>query len=277
MTRDISEFSGTPWRDIADQIPQRARAVPTMLKAEEQALYFWIARDWAKGAGAIVDLGCFAGGSTARLAAGAEAAGYAAEIHAYDRFSANEKTKENTLYPQGVAPFEGEDIRPLAERLLAPWADMIALYPGDLLQSRWHGGPIEVLAVDAAKSARAADRIADRFFPALIPAGSLIVQQDFLHRRQPWLIAQMHLLAGAAVPVAFCAHDCVAFLVTEQIDRDRLAAARVEHLDDDALIGILTDAAESPALAPVADRIAGAIHAVRANPGERRAWAFGRA
>ncbi|MCB2131987.1 MAG: hypothetical protein KDD96_06205, partial [Rhodobacteraceae bacterium] len=87
MTRDISEFSGTPWRDIADQIPQRARAVPTMLKAEEQALYFWIARDWAKGAGAIVDLGCFAGGSTARLAAGAEAAGYAAEIHAYDRFS----------------------------------------------------------------------------------------------------------------------------------------------------------------------------------------------
>ncbi len=270
MTRDISEFSGTPWRDIADQIPQRARAVPTMLKAEEQALYFWIARDWAKGAGAIVDLGCFAGGSTARLAAGAEAAGYAAEIHAYDRFSANEKTKENTLYPQGVAPFEGEDIRPLAERLLAPWADMIALYPGDLLQAAGTAAD-RVLAVDAAKSARAADRI------ALIPAGALIVQQDFLHRRQPWLIAQMHLLAGAAVPVAFCAHDCVAFLVTEQIDRDRLAAARVEHLDDDALIGILTEAAESPALAPVADRIAGAIHAVRANPGERRAWAFGRA
>ena len=276
MTRDPAEFSGAPWTQLCDHLPERARKVPTMLRAEEQALYYWLGRDWARGRGAAVDLGAFVGGSTARIAEGLRDAGRDTAVHAYDRFTANERVKERTLYPQGIAAFDGEEVEALARDLLAPWSDAVALHPGDITEARWTGGPIEILAVDAAKTARSADRIAEAFFPALIPGGSVIVQQDFLHWRQPWLIAQMHLLGAAALPVAFCARDCAVFLVTERIGPATLEAARTDHLTDAELIEVLEAAAASPALSQVARRIAVAAGAVRANPGERRAWAFTR-
>ncbi|MCV2870589.1 class I SAM-dependent methyltransferase [Defluviimonas sp. WL0002] len=274
MKRDPAEFTGAPWRGLENQIPPRARTVPTMLRDEEQALYYWLGRDWAKGKGAVVDLGCFVGGSTARFAAGITEAQRNTQVHAFDRFTANEQTKERTLYPQGIRAFEGTDVLDLAQSLLTPWVENVTLHPGDILRARWNADPIEVLAVDAAKTARSADRIAAEFFPALIPGASVIVQQDLLHWKQPWLIAQMHALADAATPVAFCARDCAVFLVTGKIGPQQVEAAQTALLDDRELVEVLESAAASAAFAPVARRIGKAIDAVKANPGERRAWAL---
>lgn len=69
-----------------------------MLCREEQRLYHWIIAYCATGAGAVVELGCFSGGSTARLAGGT-----------------------------------GGDILPLASKLLQPWFDHIELHPGPLV------------------------------------------------------------------------------------------------------------------------------------------------
>src|SRR5437588_9905890 len=57
-----------PWRDI--ELPAGAVGIPTMLSKSERGLLYTLARDYAAGDAAIVDAGCFLGGSTAALLSG---------------------------------------------------------------------------------------------------------------------------------------------------------------------------------------------------------------
>ncbi|HGG05640.1 MAG TPA: hypothetical protein ENK28_09300, partial [Aliiroseovarius sp.] len=196
------ELPVNPWQTVDPKALDATRPVPTMLSPEEQLLYYWIASEWAKGSGAIVELGCFVGGSTARLAEGHRVAGLKSEIHAFDRFLASETAKKNHFYSAGIAAFEGEDILPLAKSLLKPWADRITLHPGMIEDQDWTGGDIEVLVMDASKSTKASDHMAAKFFPHLIPGQSLVVQQDYLHWKQPWIAVQMERMANWFTPVA---------------------------------------------------------------------------
>lgn len=266
-------FSDAPWNDASIRREEARLTVPTMLAAEERRFYYWAARDWARGDGALVDLGAFAGGSTARLAAGAAAAGHGATIHAYDRFTAKEQTKQNVLYAAGVPPFQGRDILPLAKDFLAPWAAQTRFHVGHIPDLGWPGGRIEILAVDAAKIATTTDLIAAQFLPALIPGRSLVIQQDFLHWSQPWLAAQMWRLREYLRPVACARNDTVVFLCTRAITENALNAARIAEASDDALIADIRAMRdilpEAWALNP---RLRRMIAGLRANPGERIAW-----
>lgn len=239
---------------------------------EESQLYYWLARDWAQGAGAIVDLGAFAGGSTARLAAGQQAAGGTAPIHAYDHFTADTPVKERILYPGGIAPFEGRDIFLLAHRLLTPFKPQITLHPGEFLEQRWQGGPIELLCVDIAKTAESADHVAAQMFPHLIPGRSVVVQQDFLHSVQPWLPAQMALLHRYFTPLTRAARHCVAFLCTAVPPPEVLERARTAPLDDRQLTRLVRRAALR--YQPLAGRywFASMVRRIDANPEVRVAW-----
>ncbi|MEX5730265.1 hypothetical protein Ga0609869_003618 [Rhodovulum iodosum] len=267
-------FAKAPWNGVSDDDLAPAAHVPTMISPDERRLYFWLAAHWATGAGALVDLGCFAGGSTARLAAGQHAAGRAAPIHAYDRFTADEKVKRRVLYSGGVAPFDGNDILPLARRLLAPWQGCISFHPGEIEDNGWPGGPIEILALDACKSTAATDAIAGAFFPHLVAGRSVVVHQDFLHWSQPWLPAQMELLAEYFTPLAHCPPSSLVYLCTAAPDAAALAAARTDTLSDDALVGLVDGArTRLSGIAPKAP-FARMEAGLAANPGERIAWRF---
>ncbi|WP_146136737.1 class I SAM-dependent methyltransferase [Aliiruegeria haliotis] len=263
-----------PWRRLMDRSLGRARSVPTMLSLEEQKLYHWLTAFWADGAGAIVDLGCFAGGSTARLAEGHRIAGLVSAIHAYDRFTADEDVKQSILYKQGLSPFEGNDILPLARDLLAPWGDAIHFHRGEIDQMSWEGGPIEILVMDASKAAETMDRMAEAFFPYLVPGRSLIVQQDFLHWSQPWVPVQMERMPVHFTPLAYAPRDTVVFLCTEAPDREALATARTAHLSDSELVAHLEVAARSFSDWGLEQRLRDMIDGLRANPGKRRAYQF---
>ncbi|MGC9420481.1 MAG: hypothetical protein ACP5EN_16070 [Rhodovulum sp.] len=269
-----ARFAETPWADLPLSETGPARTVPTMLSAAEQRLYFWLARDWARGAGDIVDLGCCAGGSTARLAEGRRQAGHAPHVHAYDRFTASEQLKERLLYPAGVAPFPGRDILPLARRFLAPWDGLVRLHPGEIEDDLWTGQPIEILTVDAAKSASAADAIADLFFPSLIPGASVVVQQDYFHWRQPWIAVHMERLTDCFMPLAVCPDATAVFLCTRAPDTATLARAACDGLGDAEMLNALDAARRRMAefgQEAGFDRLAAAL---AANPGERVAWRF---
>ena len=247
-----------------------------MLSPEEQKLYFWLTAIWARGCGDIVDLGCFAGGSTARLAQGHAAARLGSRIHAFDRFTADESTKRRILYPAGIPTFTGNDILPLARRLLAPWAGAITFHAGEIEDNGWDRAPIEILTCDAAKSASDADDIAGIFFPHLVPGHSVVVQQDQMLWNQPWITAQMQLLARHFTPLAIVPESTVIHLCHSVPDAAALATARTAMLDDSALDGLLQQA--RAVLGPLGgaaalDRMSAAI---RANPGERHAWNFER-
>ncbi|WP_424968746.1 hypothetical protein [Dinoroseobacter sp. S375] len=266
-------FDTKPWRAPEIVAAEARITVPTMLAPQERQFYYWAARDWARGAGAQVDLGAFAGGSTARFAAGAQAAGHGATIHAYDRFTAKEQTKQNVLYAAGVAPFEGRDILPLAQSFLAPWAAQMRYHVGHIPDLGWPGGKIELLAVDAAKIATTTDLIAAQFFPALIPGRSLLIQQDFLHWSQPWLAAQMWRMRSAFAPVAHAPRDTVAFLCTAPVTPEIIEAGRISQASDAELLADIRAMRDAlPAAWGLNARIRKTVAALRTNPGVRIAW-----
>ncbi len=256
-----------PWRDVDACVLEATRAIPTMLSEAEQRLYHWLAARWYTGAGAIVELGCFAGGSTARLAEGLRLSGRDGHIHAFDRFRVNEAGKRQHLYPAGIPAFEGEDLLPLARRLLAPWQKRISLHPGQIESQLWSGGAIELLVMDASKTTATADRFAGMFFPSLIPGRSLVVQQDYLHWKQPWVAAQMELMADAFRPVAHAPHHTVVFRCEAPVDAAMLARGRVSGLSEAELTTLLRRARKRLRALGVAREVVPLIRASRANPG----------
>ncbi|WP_068118655.1 hypothetical protein [Tropicimonas marinistellae] len=265
-----------PWTHLLDRALDKARTVPTMLSGQEQQLYYWLTAFWAEGAGAIVDLGCFAGGSTARLAQGLAVAGLDSRVAAFDRFTAGEDVKHSVLYRQGVAPFDGADILPLAKDLLAPWSEWIDLHRGEIDQLGWAGGPIEILVMDASKAACTMDRMSETFLPHLVPGRSLVVQQDFLHWSQPWVPAQMELLSEYFTPLVHVPRDTMVFLCHGSPPADSLALARSDDLSDSDLLGLLAAAKLRYTPWGLADRLQETIDGLRNNPGLRRAHQFQR-
>ncbi|MBK1635426.1 hypothetical protein [Rhodovulum adriaticum] len=271
-----ARFAAAPWEAIAPTSLGVARKVPSMLSETERKLYFWAARDWAQGRGAIVDLGCFAGGSTACLAEGQRQAGHGAPIHGYDRFTATSGVKKRVLQPAGIPPFRGRDILPVAQALLSPWSDRVTLHPGEIEENGWHGGPIEILVLDACKSTEAIDRMSQTFYPALIAGGALVIQQDYFHWRQPWIAAQMERLADHFVPLAPCPDSTMIFFCRKPPDAAALVRAACTRMRDKDLIAGVQSARARLAGFGMTDRFDHMIAAIRANPGQRIAWRFER-
>ena len=273
---DPDAFRTRPWRRVPQDAFGPADKVPTMLSRMERRLYLWLAEHWATGVGSIVDLGSFVGGSTACLAQGRARAGGQQTVHAFDRFRASEPVKENILYDSGIARFDGPDILPLSTQLLAPFDPPVRFWKGEIEDQVWTGEPIEILAVDAAKTAQSADLIAEMFFPDLIPGRSVVVQQDFLHWKVPWVPAQMEWMSDCFQPVAVVPRDSVVYLCTAPVTEDALKAGRVCRRRDSDFQAALATAETRLSSWAVADRLRAQARAISLNPGLRRAKDFRR-
>ena len=268
------EFASAPWQDVPDAALQPANTVPTMLHWHEQKLYYWMTRHQAGGPGAVVDLGAFVGGSTARLAQGMADRGQAGTIHAYDRFTASDDAKAEHLYPHGIARFDSKNTLPLVRQLLAPWGDQIRLHPGDIRDAHWgaENGPIALLILDACKLPPVTDHIAETFFPHLVAGQSIINHQDVLHWSQVWLVPQMMMLADFFEPLAFVRSTSIMYRCTRVPSAADLAACRVEGLDDRQLIAAITEAKRRFSGWDIDKKLDRLIKAVRLNPGTRKPW-----
>ncbi|MBV0913172.1 class I SAM-dependent methyltransferase [Anianabacter salinae] len=269
---DLPDLSDAPWRDIPWRLLGDARGVPTMLSPQERRAYLWLAEHWARGAGCVVDLGCFAGGSTAHLAEGQRRDGRSGRIHAYDRFTISDPLKEKFLYPAGIAPYEGDDLLDAARQILAPWAGLVDLHPGAIEDQTWTGEAIEMLVMDASKAAHTMDAMAATFFPALIPGGSLIVQQDFLHWKTPWVAVQMARMADWVSPAGHAERDTMIFHVDRPLDAAAIDAGRCADLTDAEMRAALLDMRARLDGFGVEDRMDALVRAVELNAGERIAW-----
>ena len=280
MTDRYAVFSDRPWDSSDWDPPATAQAVPTMLTEEEGRLLYWLGAAWAEGTGAVCDLGCFAGGSTARLAAGLEAgrqaggtgpegAGGSPRVHAFDLFTISKAHKQKFLYDRGVRWFWGTDLLPCARRLTRPWADRITLTRADLAKTEWTGGPVEILFIDAMKTPETADAILGAFLPALMPGRSVIVHQDYQHWRQPWIAAQMVALSPALRPIAWCAKNTVLFAVDRIPEGAEITAASAAAMDDARMIALLNQAMGAAPRGHPRKMIARSIMALEDTPGCR--------
>lgn len=264
----------SPWRQASLTVPAAAMKIPTMLCEDESRLLYWLTSEWAKGIGAVCDLGCFAGGSTARLAAGMSSAGNDSKIHAYDYFTISKEHKREFLYSKGVRKFWGENLLPTAKKLLKPWHDKIVYHKGDVATADWNGGPIEILFIDVMKSTDSADSIAKNFFPHLLAEQSVIVHQDYLHWKNPWITVQMQLLSDFFTPVAWAEQGSVVFSVDKVPEKDQIHAAQVSNLSDERMIELLQQAMHAAPGYFAKRQIARSILATQESPGCRTPWFY---
>jgi hypothetical protein len=155
-----------------------------MLNPEELRMLRWLTAEFYLGAGAIIDAGCFLGGSTVCLAQGLRDARRTTKIDSFDLFVAS--SFEAQVF--GLGDFqEGESFRHVFDQQTANYTDLIRVHSGDILHANWQPEPIELLFIDLAKKKEINDHIIMTMFPQLIPRRSVVIQQDYLHYYLPWI------------------------------------------------------------------------------------------
>lgn len=187
-------------------VPREAASILGMTTARERRWVHWYGRALFRGEGDVVDLGSWFGSSTVPLVAGLAAnrgrAAASRRVFAYDLFRWDEWMRPalaGTRYEGRFAP--GESFLGAFEELTAPWRDRIVVRPGDLTATRWDGGPIEMLFVDAMKSWPLANAILAGFFPHVLPRRGIVAHQDFAHWGTPWIHLVMRRLRPWYEPV----------------------------------------------------------------------------
>ena len=198
-----------------------------MLSLEERELLGWLTANYARGAGAVVDGGCFVGGSTVPLAEGLRASGREGVIDVYDLFEVEPYMTDFYFKDTDLRP--GDSFRPLFDANTAHVADRLAVHEGDLAVNGWSGAPIEVMFVDCAKAWSLNDFIVQEFFSCLIPGRSIVVQQDYVYATCPWVVLTMEALADCFVPVGFAEYCSVVYLCVGDVSREAAAISELGH------------------------------------------------
>jgi hypothetical protein len=224
---DLDALRRGGWIDV--DLPDVVAAYPSMLSHAERQLLYWLARDVWEGSGAIVDAGCFLGGSTASFASGlrdrnayspASRPGW--PITTYDRFEVEDYTVEAGYFDSWPNIGVGDSFRPVFDELLGSLAGETTVSEGDITAAGWSGRAIEILFLDVLKSWEVNDAVASAFLPALVGGRSVIVQQDYIHGMLPWIHITMELLRDSVEQVADVSCSRV-YAVTADITAETLA------------------------------------------------------
>ena len=208
-----------PWLGVAQQPARRVLRVPGMILPEERLMLYWFARNYFQGAGHIVDAGCFQGASTAARAAGLADRGWTSPvIDTYDRFLV-EGYEIPKWFPEGSA---GTSFRALFDAHIEEFRDLVLVHDGDVTELPAPLYPVEILFVDLAKTPAINDRVATQFFPRLIAGRSVVIQQDYLHEKLPWIHVTMEYFADYFSIVADTDQCSVVFTYDRLIPPDLL-------------------------------------------------------
>jgi hypothetical protein len=180
------------------ELPPDAVGIPTMLSKLDRKLLYTLARDYASGDGAIVDAGCFLGGSTVVLLDGLRdrpTKWTGPPIESYDKFRVEEYTVPLFFGDESVQV--GDSFRARFEANTAGFGLPHKVHEGDVIDIGWSGSPIDILFLDLVKSWKINDAILRDFFPSLVPGRSVIVHQDYGWGTMPWIPITMELMSDS--------------------------------------------------------------------------------
>lgn len=247
-----------------------------MLTKEECAMLTWLTQHYFNDCGQVVELGSFVGGSTAHLAHGLRARGKSVngKVHAFDRFTCAEDMKADLLYKKGIAPFEGESILWLSQKLLSDYSSLINFVPGDVLDATWNEESIEILFIDVSKSYKLNDHIIQTFFPWLIAGHSIVIQQDYLLNSTPWNIATMELLDDHFELIGWTEQNSALFLCNKVPDAKTIERALSHNLTPDVVEKSILNAITRFPFQRQKETLAGALATFKQQPYVRNAWDF---
>jgi hypothetical protein len=211
-----------PWRGVP--LPPDAVGIPTMLSKAERRLLYSLARDYASGQAALVDAGCFLGGSTAALLAGVRdrpEAWLGPPVASYDLFRVDTYMVPKFFSGDRTLP-PGETFRERFDAHVARFDVSHVVHEGDITAIGWDGGPIDVLFLDVLKSWEINDAVLRDFFPSLVPGRSVIVHQDYGWGDTPWIPISVELLRDSLVLVDWMEWGSHVFFVESELSADVL-------------------------------------------------------
>lgn len=237
------------WRSSTFEYP---RAVPTMLQREEKQYLHWLGASVWTGAGMVLEIGPWLGGSTVCLAAGMRASGHDAHgrLHAVDNFLWREFMAARAPLP--IAP--GDSFEPFFRKNVADYADIVVSHAralpdevvaGDLEATAKRfaearavlvfdavpgGDPVEILFIDGAKSWRGMVHLLRVVRDRIVPGRTLLVCQDYKYGGTYWVPMMMSRLGDAVEPVHnVLGGTTVAFRLLRPLSADFLAGL-VDHV-----------------------------------------------
>ncbi len=259
-----------PWNSYRYTAPPWFARYPTMLSPEEMRMLAWIAAHTPED-GDIMDLGSFLGGSTACLAHGVRQSGKSRKIHAFDRFEVDEMAKYNFLYKNGHPFYAGTDSLPLFKKLTNAFAHNIDVHKGDILTTTCQDVDIAILFIDISKTKAINDFLLKNFFTKL-KKGCVIVQQDFLFFKNPWLYSTMVGLEKKVDFITYAQDFSVVFGVTSDINQDDIVPCLSENTTPEDIRNAMVSMREKFPELRQKEMIDAAIAAHDARPTATKAW-----
>jgi hypothetical protein len=230
-----------PWRDLT--LPSDAVGIPTMLSKDERRLLYGLAREYASGDGAIVDAGCFLGGSTAALLAGLRDRPHCwagPPLESYDLFRVEAFTVPK-FFVNDRKIRVGDSFRSRYDTHVARFDLPHVVHEGDVIEIGWSGGPIDVLFLDVLKSWEINDAVLRDFFPSLVPGRSVVVHQDYGWGDNPWIHVTVELMRDSLVLIDWMEWGSHVFFVEKELP-EHLLATGVSSLDLDTKIELIDSA-----------------------------------
>jgi len=241
VTERLEYLLGRPWQQIT--VPPEALGVPTMLSESERKLLYALARDYAADDAAIVDGGCFLGGSSAALLCGVRDRAEpwtGPPVASYDKFRVEAYTVPQ-YFGDDPSVRVGESFRLRYEKNVAGFGVPHTIYEGDIAEIGWPGGPIDVLFLDVAKSWKINDAILRDFFGSLVPGRSVVVHQDYGWGCMPWIPITVELMGPSVRLIDGMEWGSHVFFVEDDIPRE-LIERGIRHLDHGQQLEILDSA-----------------------------------
>lgn len=223
MSSDMAHEFGLPGYGI-DATPARVLDYPGMTAKSEKALLYWLAKNWYRGEGIIVDAGLFLGASTNAFAEGIKAnatalgrlAGQYRPIHSYDIaiwVRSMDKYLERPAIKKalrGQTVKRGESFERILRSLLAAHTDLIDFRFGDIAKTARADRMIEIAFFDCLKNGALDKATFMAFGPHYVPGKTIVVQQDYFFEgaadnkvRQEFLSPYFTYLGSAATSAVF--------------------------------------------------------------------------
>jgi hypothetical protein len=186
-----------PWRDV--ELPLEVLQVPAMISDSERRLLYSLGREYAQGEGAIVDAGCFLGGSSVALLAGVRDRAEPWEgppVASYDLFRVEDYALP-AFFDDEPGIRVGDSFRRRYDANVAGFGVPHVVHEGDIVKIGWSGGEIDVLFLDVLKSWKINDAILRDFFPHLVPGRSVVIHQDYGWGGTPWIPMSVELMGDS--------------------------------------------------------------------------------
>jgi hypothetical protein len=236
----LEELLRRPWR--GDRYDADIPWVKTMLSKEERRLLYVLAREYASSDAAIVDAGCFLGGSTVALLGGVRDRARRWDgpaVASYDLFRVDPATISK-YFDDSVSA--DDSFRDRFDANVAGFGVSHVVHEGDIAEIGWTGGPIEVLFLDVLKTWELNDAVVRDFFPSLVPGRSVVVHQDYGWGWQPWIPITVELMGDSLHLVDWMEWGSHVFFVQGEIPA--AAMDGVSGLDLDAKLELMQRAVD---------------------------------